>query len=106
MWEVEEVVTQETLVITACDLFLVTLQNLRHKVQKRQIFGTQADVSVLNTANCFRRLFTGSPSRLVAVGVAERLAGLDLGDTPALDGAAGWWKVRRVTVLTTLVTYG
>lgn len=41
--------------------------------------------------------FTGSTSRLVAVGVAERLAGLDLGD--------GWWKVWRVMVLTTLVTW-
>lgn len=41
----------------------------------------------------------------MAVGVAERLAGLDLGDTLALDGATGWWKVRRVMVLTTLVTY-
>lgn len=67
--------------------------------------GLPLDVSVLTTANCFRRLFTGSPSGLAAVGVAERPAGLDFGDRLALDGAAGWWKVRRVMVLTTLVTY-
>lgn len=56
--------------------------------------GLGLDVSVLNTAHCF----TGSPSGLVAVGVAERLAALEF-------GAVGWWKVWRVMVLTTLVTY-
>lgn len=92
----EEAVTQETLVNAACDLFF-------HP--ERHMSGLPLEVSVLNTAKLFWATFTGSPSRLVAVGVAERLAGLDFGDRPALDGAAGWWNVRRVMVLTTLVTY-
>lgn len=42
---------------------------------------------------------------MVAVGVAERPAGLDFGERLVVDNAAGWWKVWRVMVLTTLVTW-